>query len=236
MEDLSKNWFSEGHLDFEYKKYVLLAYLSKVSAQFDQVKLYPQLSDLVYHFHNLENIKKKQEFTKNLFPKRIKKINPEEFEIEYENTHSINEEIEQLMEIVDFAIPKIQEKIEDGKTIYDFIKESISIEIVGLESTYIDEGFFMLPVTKKDIDVYQYKVSFFTNSLDKFRTINTKHITRIHKSVFETLNSIKSKIIDFQSEFSNPATYFFHTQYSFPIEDSLLPISQRLFLTKIYKS
>ncbi len=31
MEQLSINWFVEGRIDFEYKKYTLLSYLSHIN-------------------------------------------------------------------------------------------------------------------------------------------------------------------------------------------------------------
>ena len=36
---LSPEWFLEGTLDFEYKKYVLLAYLQHVSQEFAEMNL-----------------------------------------------------------------------------------------------------------------------------------------------------------------------------------------------------
>ena len=53
MENLSKNWFVEGWIDFEYKKYILLAYLQKIKNSFDQVELYPHLSNVIQHYEDL---------------------------------------------------------------------------------------------------------------------------------------------------------------------------------------
>ena len=39
MKQLNPNWLTEGWVDFEYKKYLLLAYLQKVSIDFDERKL-----------------------------------------------------------------------------------------------------------------------------------------------------------------------------------------------------
>jgi hypothetical protein len=41
MEKLKENWLTEGLIDFEYKKYVLLAYLKSVKESFSRVELYP---------------------------------------------------------------------------------------------------------------------------------------------------------------------------------------------------
>ena len=50
MDKLSENWITEKHIDLEYKRYVLLAYLQHVSEQFEEVRLYPALSELVNHY------------------------------------------------------------------------------------------------------------------------------------------------------------------------------------------
>ena len=41
MPKLSKDWITEKHIDFEYKKYVLLAYLQEVEKHFEMTSLYP---------------------------------------------------------------------------------------------------------------------------------------------------------------------------------------------------
>lgn len=41
MKTLSENWLTDGWIDFEYKKYILLACLQHVGGQFKEVKLDP---------------------------------------------------------------------------------------------------------------------------------------------------------------------------------------------------
>ena len=48
MKQLSETWFAEGYIDFELKKYTLLAYLQEVDKYFGQNKLNPQLSDVIF--------------------------------------------------------------------------------------------------------------------------------------------------------------------------------------------
>ena len=52
MKKLSPDWITEKHIDFEYKKYVLLAYLQEVNMNFEKTHLYPFLADLVDHYRN----------------------------------------------------------------------------------------------------------------------------------------------------------------------------------------
>lgn len=50
MKQLSETWFAEGRIDFELKKYTLLAYLQEVNSHFNENKLYPQLADIIFHY------------------------------------------------------------------------------------------------------------------------------------------------------------------------------------------
>lgn len=46
MFSLSQNWITENHIDFEYKKYMVLAYLQDVKQHLTEAKLFPAISDL----------------------------------------------------------------------------------------------------------------------------------------------------------------------------------------------
>ena len=53
MKTLSETWFAEGYIDFELKKYMLLAYLQEINKGFTENKLYPQLADIIFHYNNV---------------------------------------------------------------------------------------------------------------------------------------------------------------------------------------
>ena len=68
---LSSTWFTEGSIDFELQKYRLLAYLQEVNASFGQSRLYPQLSDVIFHHDNLVSFRNNKRFLEDQFPKKI---------------------------------------------------------------------------------------------------------------------------------------------------------------------
>ena len=94
MGKLSDNWISEGWVDFEYKKYLLLAYLQDVEKDFKSVKLYPPLAELIHHYQKLENLDK----TRNEFKKQI------------EEGKSIYEFIEDQLEIEPVGLSALYQK------------------------------------------------------------------------------------------------------------------------------
>jgi hypothetical protein len=67
MKTLSETWFAEGFIDFELKKYTLLAYLQEVNKHFGENKLYPQLADVIFHYNNLVAFGKIKNTSRNNF-------------------------------------------------------------------------------------------------------------------------------------------------------------------------
>lgn len=71
MKKLDSNWLINGLIDYEYKKYMLLAYLKEARSSFSRTELYPFMADLVFHYRNLLTIQKNQTILKESFPKEI---------------------------------------------------------------------------------------------------------------------------------------------------------------------
>jgi len=71
MKKLQINWLTNGLIDFEYKKYMLLAYLKGVQEEFESKKLYPVFSDLIMHYQNLMQVKAHKKLVYEQFPQRI---------------------------------------------------------------------------------------------------------------------------------------------------------------------
>ena len=75
MKTLSETWFTEGYIDFELKKYTLLAYLNEVNKYFNENKLYPQLADIIFHYNNIVSFRENKKFLQEHFPKQLTDIN-----------------------------------------------------------------------------------------------------------------------------------------------------------------
>ena len=84
MKTLSETWFAEGYIDFELKKYTLLAYLQQVTRYFNESKLYPQLSDVIFHYNNLQALKENKKFLQEQFPKKLSGVQIEKLQLLYE--------------------------------------------------------------------------------------------------------------------------------------------------------
>ncbi|WP_237143972.1 hypothetical protein [Pontibacter pamirensis] len=81
MYTLPANWLTEGLLDFEYKKYLLLAYLKAAKTEFGKQRLYPVFSDLIMHYRNLQQVKAHKQLVYESFPERISRADFEKLEL-----------------------------------------------------------------------------------------------------------------------------------------------------------
>ena len=142
MEALNKNWLTEGLLDFEYKKYILLAYLQKVKLHFNKAELYPPLSDLIWHYKNLLSIKESSEQLSSGFKKEIEGIDISDSKLVY-TTPQQEEWLREINEIINYATPLLHQNIYQGKEIYDLIEKHLSLNTVGIMPVNHSEGYFL---------------------------------------------------------------------------------------------
>jgi hypothetical protein len=231
MKTLSENWIAEGLVDFEYKKYLLLAYLQEARKQFDHVKLYPTLGDLIKQHERLSAFQKQHSSLQKAFPQKLTGADFTKFRLIYEKMEEDDQLMQELEQIVAFALPQLKEHIEDGKSIYNFIEQHLEVEAVGLTPIYQREGYAFLTLDKSnDIYIYRYEISLFQHSMDKFRSIFMKFIKKVRRSLVHTIDQIKLDLAKTYKELPNPATWRIHSRQHVPLNESLLPISKRLLL------
>ena len=96
MKQLSETWFAEGRIDFELKKYTLLAYLQEVNKYFNENKLYPQLADIVFHYNNIAAFRENKKYLQEHFPKKLSGIQLEKLQLLYEQLIQDDELMQEL--------------------------------------------------------------------------------------------------------------------------------------------
>src|ERR1700760_4439644 len=144
MKTLSETWFADGYIDFELKKYTLLAYLQEINRNFNENKLYPQLADINFHYNNLAAFRENKKYLQEQFPKRLTGIQIEKLQVLYEQLIEDDELMHELEEIINYATQEIHQTISNGTEIYEFVEEKLVIFPVGLIPLETHEGYFFL--------------------------------------------------------------------------------------------
>ena len=228
MKALSETWFADGYIDFELKKYTLLAYLQQVNAYFNEHKLYPQLSDLIFHYNNLAAFRENKKFLQEHFPKRLTGIQMEKLQLLYEQMIEDDEMMQELESIIQYSAGEMKAAICSGTEIYEFIENKLIIFPVGIIPLDINEGYFFLNEgTGRETRVYQYRLSIFEKHDEKYRSIRTEYIADWKRNIANSYENIKAELIRTKSDLPNPAVYSIEVNLSYPVEETLLPIAKR---------
>jgi len=232
---LNIDLFTQVQSDVESRQYRVLDTLKKISDDFQRNRIYPHLSHLVEIYRTLDDICRRLKDLRDEFPKRIKKIDFVNQEIEHEVVFVDGSDLQQVEELIQWALPHIAAKIEEGKTIYEFVNDEIKLEEVGIVPKYTDEGYLFVPDNEESkLLLFQYEISIFQGAQDKYRSLKTDFLKALEQGrALLSPNSIKLDLIDEYKKLPNPATYSFQTQLDFPFTETVFPIAKRKLLKQL---
>lgn len=236
MERLSKDWLTENHIDFEYKKYVLLAYLQHVSERFRHVELFPTLAELIEHYKHAKLIKENKEQLSSHFPQRLKGFDAETFRLHYESVFNDDKLMEELETILDYSLPKFAEGLQEGKQLYDLIEKEIHLLPIGLLPIDASAGYLFLKDGSAKTEVYCFTVTLFEQPDAMWRGINTQYVASYAHTFTHTFEGIKSELLRTNRALPNPAVYAAETELSIPISETFLPIAKRMLIREVSKN
>lgn len=228
---MSDDWFFTGTIDFEYKKYVLLAYLQEVDSSFSQTRLYPHLAQLVRQYHNLLTFIRSKETMQQQFPEDLKGFDPEKFRLVYQQVLEDDELMEELEKIVTFSRDRVKEYLENGKEIYEFLERHIDLSTVGVVPLQQERGLMMFRNgQQQEVNVYRYEVGFYTSSGDKYRTLATR---RIWTSTTTSPLRIKEEVLKAFNFAETLAVFLFESTFEIPLQHTYLPIAKRMLARQV---
>lgn len=234
MEKLAKDWLTQGLIDFEYKKYVLMAYLQTVKNSFGKVELYPFLADLVFHYRNLQALKENKALIRESFPKELSLEEFKKLEITYREMIEDDSVMGELESIINFSLPQIKDSLQEGSIIYEYVESQCEISPIGVTPLYAKEGYlFVTQPPEKETNIYRYQMSIFEGSQEQLRSLNTEFIERVEKNPLNTYERLKLDLIRKFKDLPNPAAYLILARMKFPFAETLMPVAKRLFVKHI---
>lgn len=234
---LKENWLTDGLIDFEYKKYVLMAYLKEVRMAFQNAELYPLFADLILHYQNLVTLNDNKSLFADSFPKEISPESLQKLELSYQKIINDDKVMSEIESIVQFAIPKMKSSLDEGSQIYEYVESNCEISPVGLTSLYAQEGYlFLAQPPQKETNVYRYQFTFFEQSKEAMRGIHMRYLKTTEKTISNSYEHIKLQLIREYSELPNPSVYLIVSKMKFPYTETLVPVAKRLLIKHISKA
>ncbi|WP_138477409.1 hypothetical protein [Dyadobacter bucti] len=232
MTDLQKNWLTEGIFDFEYKKYVLMAYLQDIDNQFTQNRLFPHLKNLKFHFDSCISIKTKKKQIKTAFPKNLTGIDVATWKLRYEETVQDDPYLDELNYILDFAIPRFSRSIDEGMERFSEVEENVKISPVGIMPLWAEEGYLLfLHTFQPVVSVFEYQLALYDEMRERYMKTQYKETVRI--GLGSTVSQLKVELTRRNKSLPNPATYVVESKYDYPLHEALLPVAKKLMLKQM---
>jgi len=151
---LNSNWFTESPLDFEHKKWTLLAYIQNVHKNFGDKTIFPYLSDIRFHLTNLEKLKNTREI---FLKKELKGIDWEKLTLLYD-IPECSPEMKELDRIVNWSYPRLQKMDKLGRILWNEIENKLSVKYYGIWTNPEKEGNILLETPILTYE-YKYKIS-----------------------------------------------------------------------------
>lgn len=228
MYNLHPNWITEGTIDFEYKKYLLLAYLRDIEKYFKDEKLYPPLAELVGHHRNLVQLKYNLLQTKEKFPKELTNVDLQRQTLLYNSLIADDKIINEIEHIIGYALPQMETQLKNGAEIYEDVDHSLQVFAVGVLPLQFESGYFMIgDVGQKNIQLFNYEFTLFEHTDAKYRGIKTTWLNEFKMSITTNYESIKYDLIKQVKNLQTIATFVIEVNHPFPFTETLLPVAKR---------
>ena len=236
MEKLKDNWLTDGLIDFEYKKYQLLAFFKSVKESFNRIELYPFLSDMIFHYRNLISLKENKTLIQDGFPKELSPESLNNMMLNYRRMIEDDLIMKEIEAIMEFALPQFKESLEEGSYIYEYVESKCEISPVGLTSLYADEGYlFVTQPPENETNIYRYQATIFNQSSETLRGIRTEYLSTTERNFSNTYENIKLNLIRQYIELPNPSVYLVQSKMKFPYVQTLMPVAKRMLVKQITK-
>lgn len=232
MNKLTVDIFISSLEDIEMAKYQILSVLKQYSKLFHQNKIYPYLAELIETGYILAKMVEQKPDLGNTSWDDLIQINLENTSEKYDSIFLTADELNEFFNLVNWALPLIEEIVDEGKIIYDFVEENIDILQENSAGGLKETGYFLIPDNKYDIlNVYYFELRDQITGQRQYHQLNTTHIDTLSK-VEASKQSFSELIKNYVFEPEKPAFYF-RTELDFPFAETLLPIVKRKLTEKI---
>jgi len=237
MERISIESFFTSESDIETNQYRILGGLRKVCTDFTKKKIYPSLATLIELKQSIDKIKDERNNLNEKFPKHIKGFDINAQKIIYESAADVNHNnnIEEFFNLIDWALPYIEEAIDEGIILFDFVDKNISLDQVGVMPMYKDEGYFMVTDnTAFELQVHRYESTLFSSGNENYRSLKTEFVKSERQVIIRrSPESIKHELIKDRKDLPNPATFIFDSDLDFPFTETIFPVVKRKLISHI---
>lgn len=235
---METDWITQEPIDFEHKKYVLLAYFKKVSEILEQNKIYPTFIELSLHLANIQTIIKEKMllYTDKTFSSCDEELLVKDLLVK-QLPEFTKEEDEEFDKIVKFSSSKFFEYFNIIKTYWSMIYETIAVSIKK-NKKYMRDGYGYMSYNDKKsnkIYVWEYVIEPIASNSKDYETLvkliyegNKKDLSFVQIiENFSTMDEVKRK---------HGPVFEMKTSQEYPLDETLVPLFKRKLMSYVLQS
>jgi hypothetical protein len=223
MSILNFDLFSAAS-DEEAARYRILDALQSVRRAFAANEVYPHLGDLIRLHEALTRLTDAAGAVQERQQGPLRGIDLEEGQLIYGDAAELPLLADALAR---WALPRLADAIEEGRTLYEFVEQHAVVRAVGIVPSYQDEGYLLLPAPPR-VRVLRYAMALYEEPDGRYRALRTADIGEAPADVLPA--QLKQRLVRAHPELPNPATYRVETDLDFPVDATLLPVAKRKLL------
>lgn len=235
---MDTDWLIHEPIDFEHKKYILLAYFKKLDKLLDQNKIYPTFIELSLHLASIQTLIKENIilYTDKVFKSFDDEVLLKELKAKELPPISPEERIE-IDKILKYSSSKFFDYFNIVKSYWSLVYDSISVSIKrNKKNLKIGSGYMTFSHKKTNlIYVWEYEIKQYTPDLNEYFT-DIKLIYEGDKKRL-TLNEVIDNFSTFSNELIKTAPVFsMKTSEEYPLNETLLPLFKRKLMSYILQT
>jgi len=219
--------------DWESNQYKILIKVKEWLSDFHKNKLFPAIEESVQFNLSLEDILRENIECKLWFDNEIRARKINERIMVYEKAHQIGNQLDKLLNFIDWSLKLNKPVLEEGRIIKNFVEDNLLIKRIStVEKNYHGKGYFTLPDNKNELlNIYLYEIIWDWSQENLYQRIVSAKVRSIHQKM------IKSSVEDLMRDFiahsqvlHEPVIFVFETDLDFPYKETIFPIAEEKLL------
>jgi hypothetical protein len=221
--------------DVEKRQYLILSGLKTYKEEFSRNRLYPSLGELADLYAALQNLTGERDDIQHSLPQELKDVDLQNQQLIYEPSDETDQNIDEILDLVLWALPLVKNTLEEGTHIYNFVEDHILISEVGIIPIYREEGYWFVPDGREHLlHLFRYEISLYSSANERYRTLKTRMLEAVRlEDAGCSPETIKWMLMRKYRDLPNPATFMCETQLDFPYTETILPIAKRKLMTHL---
>lgn len=219
--------------DWEANQYKLLIKVREWLSNFNKNRLFPSIEDAIQLNLALEDLLRENIESKLWFDNEIRGQNGNEKIVVFEKAHQVGNQLDKLLDFIDWSLQLNRPVLEEGRIIKDFVEDNLFLtKVTNFEKNYHGKGYFCLPDNKRGLlNIYLYEIIWDWSNDELYQQINSLLVRSIPQNTIQcSTEELVTEFIQTSQDLHEPVAYMFETDLDFPYDETMFPIAEEALL------